>query len=584
MNAIAPVAPSLIALLVTLLFPKPVTALQDEPPGDAGAPSSRHIIERPDAEALFVETFDHDRIVGLVTGGAGERFREEMKPAVDDGRLRLISPRWRQSTWAAFAAVADGPSSFVEVAWSMVMTRGTEGAGFLWLPVADHGNAGEAPAVEAWEAPSLPRTLGIGFDASNPFTLDPFSGSGNIYDRPQHEVSIHWDGMERVKRTSPVEFRDGKPHDVRVRWDAVTGGALVTVTIDEQSVFDGYFVPHLACDFGRPAFGARNGETAGAVTIDDLEVVIGPPVPAAAEPLHVVALDHVLNDASHHVNRGQVSFPENTDEYGRILCTLRLDKPASRFDPWDRLAHIAIVDDEGIEREIVRYITPYHRGHEWTVDVSDFRPWLRGTREVVQRCVTYGEGWVVTVTFDFCPGPAERYAESIVPLWSGACVIGDPDRPPSTFYEPHEVAIAPEVDAAAVRTVVTGHAMSPNTGNAAEFLPIWRTLTVNGASFRNHLWKTDNYLNPCRPQGGTWKYDRAGWAPGDVVAPWVVDVTDLVGPERTLSISYELDPYVNEARGSTSAPTHETTAYLVLYRDAVSRTGNGDGADAAGLE
>ena len=171
-----------------------------------------------------------------------------------------------------------------------------------------------------------------------------------------------------------------------------------------------------------------------------------------------------------------------------------------------------------------------------------------------------------------------------MPLWCGQPVIGDPARPVSDFYQPRRVELEKDEVGARAIISVTGHGMSPNTGNAAEFLPIWRTLTVNGASFRNHLWKTDNYLNPCRPQGGTWKYDRAGWAPGDVVAPWVVDVTDLVGPERTLSISYELDPYVNEARGSTSAPTHETTAYLVLYRDAVSRTGNGDGADAAGLE
>src|SRR3712207_7924990 len=53
------------------------------------------------------------------------------------------------------------------------------------------------------------------------------------------------------------------------------------------------------------------------------------------------------------------------------------------------------------------------------------------------------------------------------------------------------------------------------------FMPSKRTLTVTGnatqKTWDNILWKTDNYLNPCRPQGGTWKYDRAGWAPGDIV-------------------------------------------------------------------
>ena len=101
---------------------------------------------------------------------------------------------------------------------------------------------------------------------------------------------------------------------------------------------------------------------------------------------------------------------------------------------------------------------------------------------------------------------------------------------------------------------------------AAEFMPIGRTLTVNGTSFRSQLWKTDNYLNPCRPQGGTWKYDRAGWAPGDVVAPWVVDASSKLSPGGELSIEYVLDDYVNEARGKTWAPFHRTEGYLFLYR------------------
>lgn len=77
------------------------------------------------------------------------------------------------------------------------------------------------------------------------------------------------------------------------------------------------------------------------------------------------------------------------------------------------------------------------------------------------------------------------------------------------------------------------------------------------------------YLNPCRPQGGTWRYNRAGWAPGDVVKPWDVDVSGLMGESggagRELVISYVLDEYVNEARGKSWAPTHNTNGYVVFY-------------------
>jgi hypothetical protein len=251
---------------------------------------------------------------------------------------------------------------------------------------------------------------------------------------------------------------------------------------------------------------------------------------------------------------------------------LRLDKPETRFDPWDRTAHVWIFDEDGQRYELLRYITPYHRGHVWQVDVSDFRPLLQGERKLVQQCGTQGEGWVVTVSFDFYPGPAERYATDVVSLWSGAPEIGNPDKPVRDFYQPRSVALGEvagdvRVTGAKVRLVVTGHGMSPNANNAAEFMPIGRTLRVNDESFRNVLWKTDNYLNPCRPQGGTWKYDRAGWAPGDVVRPWEVDVSHLLAGGGELEIAYTLDPYINENRGRTWAPSHVTEAQLILYRD-----------------
>ena len=91
-------------------------------------------------------------------------------------------------------------------------------------------------------------------------------------------------------------------------------------------------------------------------------------------------------------------------------------------------------------------------------------------------------------------------------------------------------------------------------------------LTINGLTQSQRLWKEDNYLNPCRPQGGTWKYDRAGWGPGDIVRPWefLVGFTPETRPE-TLSISYALDPYVNTDRGKTWAPFHLTHSMVVLY-------------------
>ena len=375
----------------------------------------------------------------------------------------------------------------------------------------------------------------------------------------------NWDDMEIVKCVTPAEYRDEQPHAVKIRIEYVVGGAEITLTIDGQPVFERYFIAGMLPYVGRPAFGVRNSETAGDVLIDDLLINCFDEISKPQPPTTIVAIDHALNDKDHAKAEVVAAFPEDTDCFGRIICTLRLDKPETRFDPWDRLAGIYAYDDAGERYEILRYITPYHRGHVWKVDVTDFRPLLRGGTRIEQECGTQGEGWVISVTFDFYPGPTDRLANKIVKLWTGQPEIGNPDKPVSDFYTPRTVELDAGVTFAKVYTVVTGHGMTPNTNNAGEFMPIWRTLTVNGESWRNQLWKSDNYLNPCRPQGGTWKYDRAGWAPGDVVRPWSVDVSSLLEKSRKLEVKYELDPYVNENRGQTWAPFHKTEAYLILY-------------------
>ncbi|MHC5009419.1 MAG: peptide-N-glycosidase F-related protein [Planctomycetota bacterium] len=518
------------------------------------------------AEFTATYAFDAPLEEAGITGTAtGEAARRMPGPKRFDDKLYLLESWWKSSAAVGFPAPTSERVRHVEARWTLILNTGTEGVGFAWLATEAYGTEGAAPEVEAWEAPNLPKSFGVGFDASNPPNRDPFRGSGNVYDRPQHEVSLHFDGMEIVKRTTPMDFRDEEPHAVRLRLAFVVGGAEIDLWIDETAVYEGFFLPRMTAYVGRPAFGAHNAENAGDVLLDDVSFACREVVAAPEAPLTVLAIDHQLNDKAHPKHEATVTFPADTDAYGRIVATLRLDQPETRFDPWDRFAAVYAYDDGGERFEILRYITPYHRGHVWHVDVSAYRPLLRGERRIEQVCHTQGEGWVVTVEFAFYPGPADRYATHVVGLWSGKAVIGNPEKPLADFYVPRTVAVDETVEAAEVRLTVTGHGMAPNTNNAAEFMPIERTLTVNGEEFTNLLWKTDNYLNPCRPQGGTWKYDRAGWAPGDVVRPWVVDVTHLMG-DGSLEIGYGLAPYVNEGRGRTWEPYHHTEAQVVLYR------------------
>jgi hypothetical protein len=562
-------------LLTSLLFCLGVTQ---------SSPVSQSTATEPQAPAVADVrwTFDDDHDLESWTRKAtGEAEKRMPQPKLEHKRLYLLES-WMNST----AAIAAKPPTqmltrSVEVDWVLIMNTGTEGMGFLWLDTAAHGEDAGIPDVEHWEEPNLPHAFGIGFDALDPPNRDPFRGSGNVYDRPQHEVSLHWDGREIVKRLTERDFRDEEPHHVRATLDFVTGGAEIALLIDDDPVFERYFIPSMTAYAGRPVFGARNADTAGDVMLDDLTIACRERIDAPAPPVAVVALDHELNDAAHPRHEALAAFPEDTDGFGRIICTLRLDKPETRFDPWDRTANVCVYDEGGARYEIVRYITPYHRGHVWQVDVSDFRPLLRGTRKIVQECSTQGEGWIVTVAFDFYPGPAKRYATQVIPLWSGAPEIGNPDKPVSDFYVPRTIKLDDAAQFAKVRLGVTGHGMSPNSNNAGEFMPLGRTLRVNDQSFYNVLWKTDNYLNPCRPQGGTWKYDRAGWGPGDVVRPWEVDISNLLKDASELRFEYILDPYVNENRGKTWAPTHVTEAQLILYQSVAgqshhTRTGAGE--------
>ena len=426
-----------------------------------------------------------------------------------------------------------------------------------------------------WEAPNFAGSLGIGFDARNPWTSEPFRGSGNIHHRPEHEISIHWDGVERFKKTTTTDFRDEEAREVHLVVEYVPGGAFVDLSLGDEQVFDRWFLAGAEPYSGRAAFGGRNAETAGWATVDDLELTLsdrfdptaGPGFPA---PERFLAIDRQLNDQNNHATSGSTTLPYDLSGYERVLLTLRLDEPEAGFDPWDRLAHVYVTDERLGEVEVLRYITPYDKGGVWTLDVTDLKPVLTGERAFTQRCGTYGAGWLVSVELALYPRP-EGTAPRPEPyrlerLWEGKCVVGDPERPPAAFFPPARVAIDEHTVLARVNTVVTGHGMSPNQDNAAEFMPLGRTLTVDGVAHANELWKTDNYLNPCRPQGGTWKYDRAGWAPGDIVPPWSVDCVPL-GDE--LLVTYALDPYVNGNRGQTWDPFHQVTSYAVLYRDLV---------------
>lgn len=490
-----------------------------------------------------------------------------------------------ETLWVSMRAKVPEPSDLGEA----------RGFGILFFNASELRNS-----PIQWDEPNVDKGIGIGFDVHNPQpeALEPdengrvmgwFDEFGNWYDRPQREVSVHANGRERINILSPVEFRTGEWVDIMVQLRFVLGGAQVVVMIDGTTVID-----QMIWDV-EPMHRMRNIDVWTSVNGDEIQITQAKIVHykemehTLPEPVRVPVFDEALLTNAAWL-KSEVDFSGIPKQVGRVIATLTLSEPEVGYDHWDKKGTIGLrlpstVDDEGNqikgERfEVFRFITPFRRGWTWHMDVTDLLPLFKNQREFDAHIGTYMKGWLVSYHMDFYPGTPEREPMQVVNLWNGNADIGDTDKPVEDFYVDREIEVPEGTTHVRVRATVTGHGMFPNSKNAGEFMPIWRTLTISSGdnegdvlghdfiaqSERNHLWKTDVYLNPCRPQGGTWKFDRSGWSPGDKVEPWIVDVQPEFVFGETLTVEYDLDEYINEGKGETWAPHHWTDAVVVFYK------------------
>src|SRR6185437_21706 len=139
---------------------------------------------------------------------------------------------------------------------------------------------------------------------------------------------------------------------------------------------------------------------------------------------------------------------------------------------------------------------------------------------------------------------------------------------------PVSVPIPSDTKHAEVWMIVTGHGSSTSY-TCGEFCDSQHVFTVNGA---NNTWTVDFPMagteegciteekNGMVPnQGGAWWFGRDGWCPGEQVDPHVWDVTSLVHPGSTATVTYEGqfnggDPPMDMMYGNIVL-----TSYLVTY-------------------
>ncbi len=475
----------------------------------------------------------------------------------------MLSGAGGQDNVIAFSRTDAGKYGRITAQWDMKMGSGADGYNFTLLNTANYGNSGARGTISgAEEEPVVNNSFSVAFDI---YCKDY---DGNL---GEHEISLHLDGVERANKWSGFDYRNNSFDHVIVDIDFVAGGAEITLSVGGTKVYDKYFLAGLFPYESRVSFGARTGGVSTNLSLDNINVVYDEPVTSVEEPIVVRAFDQQLMNGPARDVEGYFDFPAAPEPYERVVMKFTVEEPPAGWDPWDRLMNISVWDGE-TRYEIARFMTPYSRAGVWYFDVTDYQYILKGNKKLSMFCDTWwyteNAGYLFTTDFEFYKGNPIRKVVGIQNLWVGTPMYGDQnDQTMSNFFTDKNILIPGNADQTKLRFMVTGHGQAPNADNAAEFLVRGRTVTVNNNSFYNVLWKNDCYLNVCRPQSGTWVYSRAGWAPGDAVTPWELDVSDLVTPGSYSAIDYTADPYYNSSPNWENVSRHWVESQIVFYED-----------------
>jgi hypothetical protein len=280
----------------------------------------------------------------------------------------------------------------------------------------------------------------------------------------------------------------------------------------------------------------------------------------------------------------------------QVVLSYSLHRPPGGWDPWDRIAYVNVLTEQDTF-EIARIMTPYSRECGWEIDVTPFRPLLTDTvriRAFILYWASGPQGYLVSLRLRFVPGQPELVPYRVVRLWANDALrrwpYGNPKDPIERYVPPRRLFIEDSAVAVHFWALLTGHGQG-NTDNAAEFSQKTHAVVVNGEEYPSLLWRDDCAQNPCRPQAGTWQYNRAGWCPGDYVRPWEEDITASVRRGDSNTIAFRFQPYINycspwwdscvsgitcpdcnfNSTGHTM-PWYMMSAYAVLYRRAAGQS------------
>lgn len=255
----------------------------------------------------------------------------------------------------------------------------------------------------------------------------------------------------------------------------------------------------------------------------------------------------------------QVELPEPGFTYTAVTLTLRLRCPDDRCDWWDRKGSIGLVSQPGREDpevwELARFVTPYRVGGVWTLDVTPLQTLLTGRQTLRVYIDTWvgpghanGDGWILDAQLEYVGGVPDLVPSRVVPLWPRQqLTVGDPLNPLEDQLGAATLEVPAEASRVELWSVITGHGQG-NLDNCAEFCQLAHGFAIADAPVQRTVWRDDCDQNPVRGQQGTWTLPRAGWCPGDMVQPWIEDITALAAPGSSSEVRYAVADYENSCR------------------------------------
>uniref|UniRef100_UPI0040475D71 T9SS type A sorting domain-containing protein n=1 Tax=Mariniflexile sp. TaxID=1979402 RepID=UPI0040475D71 len=252
-----------------------------------------------------------------------------------------------------------------------------------------------------------------------------------------------------------------------------------------------------------------------------------------------------INTQPRQWHYGTYKMPQHIGSYNKIIGNLLVECPSTTgdCDDWDRRAFIDVMGPDGNWIQIIRYITPYGVGCSHAIDLTDYTSLLQGEVEFRMYIDTWGTGgWQISLDFDFQQGTPQYLYSNVDELWDGAWDLGNP-----TNLQPVPVAnytYSSNILSSHLRLSTTGHGWGANNSqNAAEFYNATNYIDIDGVqSYTQNLWNTCN-PNPdnCTGQKGTWYHSRAGWCPGAIAQPDIVDMTSQIA-KGSVNFNYRFDP------------------------------------------